>query len=121
LLQGLGLDGDVDFGEAAVADETRWPAQRERLAAVFAGRTRDDWAARFHGTDACLAPVLDWDEAAGHPHVAARGVFTRVAGIEQARAAPRFGRHPLRDPTPPQPAAGDGPTVQALIDTWLQR
>lgn len=121
LLDGLGLAADPGFTEAAAADAANWPAQRERLAAVFATRTRDAWAAHFDGSDACVAPVLDWDEAASHPHLAARGVFTRVDGIEQARAAPRYGAGPVPDPTPPQPTATDAADVRARIDAWRTR
>ena len=37
-------------------DTDTWPAQRAVFAAAFRTRTRDEWAARFEGTDACVAP-----------------------------------------------------------------
>ena len=40
-------------------DRSGWPVLRSRFAEVIAGRDRDDWAARFEGIDACVAPVLD--------------------------------------------------------------
>ena len=49
-------------------DEASWPALKERFADVFRTRTRDEWAARFAGTDACVAPVLTLTEAPQHPH-----------------------------------------------------
>src|SRR5437588_4328897 len=44
------------------------PALRERFTAIFATRTRDEWAEIFDGTDACVAPVLSMTEAPAHPH-----------------------------------------------------
>ena len=41
---------------------------KERFAAVFRTRTRDEWAEAFAGTDACGAPVLSPWEAHTHPH-----------------------------------------------------
>ena len=46
----------------------------------------------FAGSDACVAPVLDWDEAAADPHLAARGTYPTVAGVPQSAPAPRFDR-----------------------------
>lgn len=47
----------LDPSEAARDDPASWPALRERIAAVFASRTRDEWSAVFDGTDACVTPV----------------------------------------------------------------
>jgi alpha-methylacyl-CoA racemase len=60
LLEGLGL---ADAGLPAQLDRAGWPALRERFAAVFASRTRDEWTETFAGTDACVAPVLSAAEA----------------------------------------------------------
>ncbi len=74
-----------------------WPALHARLETVFATRDRDDWAAHFAGTEACVTPVLDWSEAAAHPHNAARG--TLVDGAPAP--APRFdGQAPAITPQP---------------------
>ncbi len=98
LLAGLGL-ADADL--PAQHDRAGWPVLRDRFTAIFASRTRDEWAGVFAGTDACVAPVLSLDEAAGHEHNAARGVFTEVAGVIQPAPAPRFGRTAAGAPTPP--------------------
>jgi alpha-methylacyl-CoA racemase len=45
-------------------------------------------------TDACVAPVLDLDEAPCHPHNVARQTFVEHAGIVQPAPAPRFSRTP---------------------------
>jgi alpha-methylacyl-CoA racemase len=82
-------------------DRTRWPELRERLAAVFATRTRDAWTAAFAGTDACVTPVLRFDEVAAQPHAAARGSVITLDDVPQAAPAPRFSRTPPPEPTPP--------------------
>jgi alpha-methylacyl-CoA racemase len=88
LLGGLGLAGDPGF--AHQMDSAQWPARIARLDAVFAGRTRDEWAGHFAGTDACVSPVLSLDEAAHHPHAIARGSFVEQDGTIQSAPAPRF-------------------------------
>ena len=93
-------------------DRSRWPRLKEKLAQVIATRTRDAWCAIFDGTDACVAPVLDMDEAPRHPHNRSRDTFTEVAGVVQPAAAPRFSRTPPARPTPPQTASDP----QALLD-----
>ena len=81
-------------------------ARRADYAAIFAQKTRDEWAAIFGGTDACVAPVLTLSEAPDHPHLAARGTFTAVNGVTQAAPAPRFDRTPADAPgTPPAPGS----------------
>jgi alpha-methylacyl-CoA racemase len=87
----LGVD---DAGLPAQHDRARWPELRERFATAFATRTRDEWAAVFEGTEACVAPVLSLAEAAGHPQLAARGTFEQHAGIVQPAPAPRFSETP---------------------------
>ena len=86
LITGLGLTPD----EAPQFDRENWPALQARFAALFAARDRDDWAAHFAGTEACVTPVLTLTEAADHPHNRARGTFVE-AGITQPAPAPRFG------------------------------
>ena len=89
LLAGLSLDHDE---LPAQMDRSSWPAMKERLAAAFALKTRDEWAAHFEGTEACVAPVLSPLEAQQHPHNVARGTFVEVAGTRQPGPAPRFSR-----------------------------
>ena len=90
-IQGIGLPEAEFSGRAHAA---AWPALRARIAAVLMTRTRDDWAALFHGTDACVAPVLTMAEAPSHPHNLARGTFIELDGVVQPAAAPRFSALP---------------------------
>jgi alpha-methylacyl-CoA racemase len=75
-------------------DPTGWPVLKARLAAVFATKTRDEWAAIFAPLDACVAPVLTLSEAPVHPHNAARAAFTKVGDAVLAAPAPRFAATP---------------------------
>ena len=102
LLDGLG----VPAAEAPQFDMTGWPALHARFAEVFATRDRDEWAAHFAGTDACVTPVLTAAEAPGHPHNAARGTFVKQ-GVVQPAPAPRVdGAAPTPEP-PPEPLSID--------------
>ncbi|TPG38971.1 CoA transferase [Sphingomonas koreensis] len=83
----MGLDGpewDAQFDVAA------WPRRKADLAAGFKTRTRDDWCAAFAGQEACVAPVLGFDEAPNDPHNVARGAFVERDGVVQPAPAPRF-------------------------------
>lgn len=107
LLAGLGLAGEVDA--ATRMDRATWAATASRFAARFRERSRDEWAARFAGTDACVSPVLDWDEAAAHPQALALGVFRAEGGVPRPRAAPRFSA-PAAPRDPPSLTAPEPPT-----------
>jgi alpha-methylacyl-CoA racemase len=111
LLRRLGLDAGDLPGQL---DRDGWPLLRERLAALFRTRTREEWCELLAGTDACVAPVLELGEAPAHPHNRARGTFVDVGGVVQPGPAPRFSRTPC---DPPSPAALPGEhTDQALAD-----
>jgi alpha-methylacyl-CoA racemase len=73
-------------------DKTAWPAMKERLASIFATKTRDEWVEIMDGGDVCFAPVLSAAEAPGHPHMQARNTFVEVDGVVQPGPAPRFER-----------------------------
>ena len=110
LLRVLGLDA-ADLPPQN--DRARWPEMKERFAAVFRTRTRDEWAERFAGTDACGAPVLSPLEAPLHPHNAARGSFVEVAGMVQPGPVPRFSRTPAEVSCPPPVPGRDTDTALA--------
>ena len=87
-------------------DTATWPDRTAEFAAVFARHPRDHWAALFDTTDACVAPVLTFSEAAQHPHLAARGTYRTLEGVQQAAPAPRFSRSaPAMNAKPGAPGA----------------
>ncbi|MDP2117881.1 MAG: CaiB/BaiF CoA-transferase family protein [Brevundimonas sp.] len=98
LIAGLGLEP----GSAPQFDIAAWPALQARFEAIFATRDRDDWAALFEGTDACVTPVLTMAEAARHPHNTARGTYVEQPVI-QAAPAPRFTGTPAAPSAEPEP------------------
>lgn len=88
LLDKLGI-ADVD--PRAQYDKASWPALKARFAALFASEPRAHWCRLLEGSDVCFAPVLSLAEAAGHPHNAARGIYSAGAnGAVHAASAPRF-------------------------------
>jgi alpha-methylacyl-CoA racemase len=104
LIRLLGLE-DADLPQQM--DRAAWAGMKQQFAGIFATRTRDEWAAIFAGSDACVVPVLSLDEAPLHPHNASRQTFAEVGGVVQPAPAPRFSRTPgsIRRP-PPHPGQG---------------
>ena len=84
---------------------------REEIAMVIASRTRDQWAAHFAGTDACVAPVLDLGEAPVHPHNIARRTFVDIEGVFQPAPAPRYSDTVVERPDPPRREGQDGRAI----------
>ncbi len=103
---------DPDFSQQW--DRARWPELKARLAAHLETRSRDEWCQLLEGSDACVAPVLDMDEAPEHPHNRARGTFIEVGGIIQPAPAPRFSRSTPATPRPPI----TGATGEDVLADW---
>ncbi len=99
---------DKERGFAASTDlDDAQDALRAELAAIFASRTRDEWAAFAAAHDVCLAPVLEGDEPRQDPQLRARGAFIEVPTPWEGRAMPGVAC-PVRvrggDPPPLRPA-----------------
>lgn len=107
LLEKLGLDA-ATF--PAQNDRSRWPEQRRIFEETFLQRSRAEWCDLLEGTDVCFAPVLTMEEAAEHPHMAAREVYAEIDGVMQPRPAPRFSRTIPDLPTPPSMPTDTTPT-----------
>jgi alpha-methylacyl-CoA racemase len=84
-------------------DRTLWEEMRTAIAARIRQKTRDEWAALFEPTDACVAPVLSLKEAPGHGHLMARRSHIEVGMLRRPAPAPRFSRSRTR---PAGPAPG---------------
>jgi alpha-methylacyl-CoA racemase len=112
LLERVGLAGET---LPAQMDRSGWAGLKERLAAVFRTRTRDEWCTLLEGTDVCFAPVLSMGEAPEHPHNRARGTFVEVAGTVQPAPAPRFGRS---KPEIARPPAWPGQHTDEALRDW---
>jgi crotonobetainyl-CoA:carnitine CoA-transferase CaiB-like acyl-CoA transferase len=94
--------GRPDLIEQQFADDSK---VHEALESVFASRTRSEWELELSALDACCEPVLELDEVAAHPQIAARRLIEdRATGVEvrpavqfrsdwRRRDAPRLGEH----------------------------
>lgn len=114
LVATLGLD------PAAVGDQfdrAGWARLRTLLEETFMTRTRDEWASVFADVDACVTPVLDFAEAAQHPHLVARQTFAPGQAEISASPAPRFGDE---GPLPLRGAVLDVEADDVLAD-WAGR
>ncbi|MEV0703980.1 CaiB/BaiF CoA-transferase family protein [Saccharopolyspora sp. NPDC050389] len=96
-------------------DQEAWPKLRELIATAVESKTQAEWAAIYGGTDACVTPVLTFDEATEDPHNVERQLFQQVDGALHPSPAPRFSRTPPREPATPRSQPID---VQGLIQSW---
>jgi alpha-methylacyl-CoA racemase len=108
----LGLDPKTLPGQY---DRARWNELRDIIAAEIAKRTRNEWEKRFEGSDACVSPVLDMDEAPHHPAAVSRRAYVDRDGVREPAPAPRFSRTPaaIRN-TPPDARA----TTAKTLESW---
>jgi alpha-methylacyl-CoA racemase len=108
LVEALGLSlGDLP----PQMDQRTWPEVRERFAAIFATRTRDEWVEMLEPLETCFAPVLTpgpRQAGRGDPprdlafHLR-RGRSSRDHRDDQGRD--RAGQLPGREPCRPRPGA----------------
>jgi alpha-methylacyl-CoA racemase len=111
----VALCGADDGAFDAQRDVHGWPMLRYRMADIFQTKTRAQWCALLEGTDACFAPVLDWDEAPRHPHNVARNTFVTIDGVVQPAPAPRFSHTPADVPAA---ASLPGADSEAILRDW---
>ncbi|WP_028275147.1 CaiB/BaiF CoA-transferase family protein [Arthrobacter sp. I3] len=112
LLEGLGL---ADAGLPDQYDREGWPVLRARFTSVFRQNTRDEWAETFRHVDACVSPVLSFDEASEHPQLKKRGSIVTIDGVVQSAPAPRFARHGGVMATPP---SGAEASLREVAEEW---
>ena len=96
-------------------DRKAWPDLKEKFAALFKTKTRDEWCKIMEGSDICFAPVLSMAEAPKHPHNQLRGTFVEVEGVVQPGPAPRFSRTPSKIQRPP---AKPGEHTEEALREW---
>ncbi|KAJ4145493.1 hypothetical protein LMH87_004342 [Akanthomyces muscarius] len=65
LIRGLGMEGQG--WEDDRGDEDRWPELARIFTDKFKAKTRAEWEDVFDGTDACVAPVLEYEELQTDP------------------------------------------------------
>ena len=50
---------------------------KAKLAGKFKEKTQDEWIKIFEGSDACVTPIMELDEAVEHPHNKDRQSFVK--------------------------------------------
>jgi alpha-methylacyl-CoA racemase len=103
------------YAELLQMDRTKWPAMKEKVRAVFATKTREEWCSIMEATDVCFAPVLTMSEAAKHRHNVERGTFVESNGRLQPAPAPRFSR---TTPSLDLPPAHPGQHTRQVLESW---
>ncbi|KAM3938035.1 alpha-methylacyl-CoA racemase [Leptodactylus fuscus] len=103
LLKGLGLDSSDLPNQMSLTD---WPEMRKRFTEKFLEKTQEQWCQVFDGTDACVTPVLTFDNVTMHEHNKERGSFL---SDDEGEVSPRPA--PLLSRTPAAPSPSRDPFV----------
>jgi alpha-methylacyl-CoA racemase len=114
LLRLTGLEGE-DLPHQM--DKSHWQPMKDRFAAIFKSKTRDEWCQVMEGSDVCFAPVLRMSEAVEHPHNVHRGLFVERDGVVQPAPSPRFSATPGQIQRSPAHA---GQHTDEVLDEWLE-
>ena len=93
----------------------KWPEMKATFVETFKAKTRDEWAEIFEGSDACVAPVLNFKEAVDHPHNQARGTYIDIDGVQQPAPAPQFSRSVCDKPSAPR---AEGSDTLEVLNEW---
>ncbi|XP_076973045.1 alpha-methylacyl-CoA racemase [Tamandua tetradactyla] len=103
LIKGLGLNPHELPNQMSMTD---WPEMKKKFANAFAKKTKAEWCQIFDDTDACVTPVLSFEEAVCHDHNQKRGSFItdEAMGISPRPA-------PLLSSTPAIPSSKRDPFV----------
>ncbi len=56
---------------------------KQAISEIFSSKTFEHWCQVFAQVDACVEPVLTFEEASNHPHVQARGLIKENKGLKQ--------------------------------------
>ncbi|KAM8961173.1 alpha-methylacyl-CoA racemase [Pelodytes ibericus] len=105
LLKGLNLDASDLPNQMSFSD---WPELRKIFAGKFLERTQAEWCQVFDGTDACVTPVLSFNDVAAHQHNQERGSFiSDDKGEISPRPAPVLSRTPAVPNTSRDPLVGE--------------
>ncbi len=100
----------------AQMDRDAWPAMRDKIAAIFKTKTREQWIEALEYTNACVSPVLSLAEAPAHPQNMARHQFEMLGKIVVPANAPRLSRTPAPAASERSPPSTPERREQALLD-----
>jgi alpha-methylacyl-CoA racemase len=96
-------------------DRSAWPAIRAALTDAFRKLTTRECEVLFDGSEVCIAPVLDLDEAPKHAHNVQRQTFYQDRGTTLPAPAPRFSRTPT---SIPHPSVRAGENTSQALQKW---
>ncbi len=95
LIEKLGLDPEWIKEQE---NKSKWDKLTYEISEKFLTKTRNEWTKIFIDTDACVEPVLSFDEVEKNPQNQERKVFFRKNNVLQANIAPKFSRSMPEDP-----------------------
>ncbi|KAM3848789.1 alpha-methylacyl-CoA racemase isoform 2-T2 [Vipera latastei] len=112
-IRGLGLDRQKLPSQMSFSD---WAEMKKIFADVFRKKSQAEWCEIFNGVDACVTPVLTFDEAASHPHNEQRGSFLKNDQVEiSPRPSPLLSRTPATPSFKRDPLIGEH-TEEVLLE-----
>ena len=79
-------------------DKSKWEQLNHEISAKFLTKTRNEWSNIFHNTDACVEPVLNFNEVESNLQNQSRNIFICKNNILQANVAPKFSRSMPQNP-----------------------
>ena len=86
-----GLSSQIDLGEQM--NESSWDDMRRLFTETFKQKTLQEWSKIFGESEACVTPVLTFDEAHGEAHNVEREVFFESDnGSVVPASVPKFSR-----------------------------
>lgn len=90
LLQGLGITNDNSQFD-------NYDENKKLFKEIFMEKTQNEWSEIFDKIDACVMPVLDFEDAPNHPHNKERNVFvdqSKTGDVIVPNPAPKLSRTP---------------------------
>lgn len=95
---------NIDVAPTDQHKKSTWNGTKKAISQAFAAKSQAEWTEIFGSSDACVAPILETQQAVSHPHVVARKTLFERDGHVQAAPAPRFSRSsPGLPSAPPRP------------------
>ncbi|XP_036613980.1 alpha-methylacyl-CoA racemase [Trichosurus vulpecula] len=105
LINGLGLNCEELPDQLSISD---WGEMKKKFADIFAKKTQAEWCKIFDGTDACVTPIVSFEEAALYEHNRERGSFiTDEDHNVSPKPAPLLSRTPAIPSTKRNPLEGE--------------
>lgn len=105
LREKLNIKSDLDFDSHT--NKQNWPYLKAKLKKIFLSKPQAEWTDIFANSDACVTPVLTYNEAATHPHNIARNAHVEMNDVIHPAPAPKYTKTPTATPKPPVVAGAD--------------